>query len=432
MKTNPTVSEQRQIRKFAFEALTEYPDGKIPSSLDVSDLFPEIYQSARAKSSDKKKVEEALRLLKEAARHGSSLDSEIAASAFSGNVAARDRFLQSLTRLGLYEVLEENAPAESVFRDLLSNLKAYFKGREKSEDRQESAERLLFCALFANLQYTVLLTLREAGGENSLNPQLIRKISRNLGYDEELPPSAFAWQLASGILAHRQLLDAALIKFFKFKRWETLPPVFRNILRMGLYEILIGLALPQAIIDSLSALLNLLLCQDESLRGEAETQTRKFVNTQMVKSARSIGRALAFQIIYSLAFTDIASLAMLREAYAISPYNISGTVDTMEKGEDVYSWKLVRGVWEHRQELDAIIDKYSHKWRVERMGKIEITLLRLALYEMIYEHVPARIVMSEIMDIADMFGAEDAKNLVNGILDAVSKSDEFHFISRSS
>lgn len=431
MKTNLTEAEQSQIRRLAFEALTEYPDGRIPANLDLRDLFPEIFQSSRVKSSDKKRAEEALHLLREVERHRSSLESDIASATASETRDGKDRLVPSLARLGLYELAEKNGDAIEVFRDLLRLFKAYIKDGQKAAERLEKAERLLFTALLINTQYFVWLILAEAGAESQYNLSFVRKAAQKLGYDAELLPPPFAERLVQGILAHRELLDAALIKFFKHKYWEGLPNYFRNILRMGLYEILIGLASPMAVIDSLSSLLDLLLCQDEALRGEEEKKTARFIKNQMVKSACSIGRALAFQIIYSLAFTDINSIAMLREAYALSPYNISGSADILEKGDEVYSWKLVRGVWEHAKELDAIIDKYSHKWRVDRMGKIEITLLRLALYEMIYEQMPARIVMSEIMDIADMFGAEDAKNLVNGILDAVSKSDEFHFITRS-
>ena len=129
---------------------------------------------------------------------------------------------------------------------------------------------------------------------------------------------------------------------------------------------------------------------------------------------------MAFQFIYGLAFREMEKLGDLRKAFMLSPYRLRAS----EHGAGGYSWKLIRGVWEHADRLDALIDQFSHNWRIERMGKIELTLLRLALYEMLYEDLPARIVISETMDIADMFGVEEAKKLVNGILDAISKSPE--------
>ncbi len=432
MKKQSSDTTQGQLRKLSFEALTEYPDGILPASLNASDLYPEIFKSARAKTSDRKAAEDALLKVREAARHKSGLDGVIAS--FIPPELSNNRLAQSLARLGLFDLLENGADPQTVFRELDQLYKNYMDrhshGSEREEAQKESVERLLFGVLFFQLQYFVWNSLQEAGDSASFTPQLYKKICLKMGYDEEVPPPQSGVQVAEGILLHRDILDARLEKFYRHKRWVSLPPAYRNILRMGLYEILTGLATPQAIIDSLAHLTNFISLQGE-YGNEEKGQTEKFIQTGLLKSARSIGRALAFQIIYSLAFNDIDSLAALRKAYSESPYNISGKADVFSGGEGVYSWRLVRGVWENLKQMDDIINKYSHKWRIERMGKIELTLLRLALFEMIYGHMPARIVMSEIMDIADLFGAEDAKNLVNGILDAVSKSDEYRLIEKN-
>lgn len=438
MKTN----EPGRIRKLAFEALTEYPDGNIPFSVEARELYPEIFQSGRAKSSDRKTAEEALELVRSAEKRREALDSEIAGIACGEALENIDKLPFSLARLGLYDILENNADPEPVFKELIQLYKNHINQKfptgaasgtaaeisERGREKIEKAERLVFAALFVQLQFLVWNGLMDAGDAASLSRPAYRKLAARLGFDDELAPPPLAERLIEGILGHRVLLDAVLRKFFRHRRWGDLPPTLRNILRMGLYEIIIALAAPSAVIDSLSALLKLVRVQNESLGEDNLSETEKFLKTQVVKSARSIGRALAFQIIYSLAYTDIQSLSALREAYERSPYNISGQAS--EGG--VYSWKLVRGVWENVKTLDEIIERLSHKWRIERMGKIEVTLLRMALYEMIYEHVPARIVISETLGIADMFGVEEVKNLVNGILDAASKSDEIRFLEKRS
>lgn len=436
MKTNETG----RIRQLAFEALTEYPDGQIPFSVEARDLYPEIFQSALAKSSERKTADEALELLKGAEKSRTALDSEIAGAACADALENIDKLPFSLARLGLYDILENNADPESVFNEFIPLYKNHINRKfqpggtsgaaaeisERGREKIEKAERLVFSALFGQFQFLVWNGLMDAGEAASLSRPAYRKLIARLGFDEELAPPPLAERLIEGILGHRVFLDAVLRKFFRHRRWGDLPPALRNILRMGLYEIIIALAAPSAVIDSLSALLKVVRVQNDSLGEENLAETEKFLKTQVVKSARSIGRALAFQIIYGLAFTDIQSLSALKEAYERSPYNISGQAS--EGG--VYSWKLVRGVWENVKTLDEIIESLSHNWRIERMGKIEITLLRMALYEMIYEHVPARIVISETLGIADMFGAEEVKNLVNGILDAASKSDEIRFLEK--
>lgn len=423
MKSNSTQAGRERIRKLAFDALAEYPDGQIPPSAEIGDLFPESARSGRA--ADRKYAEDALELLRASFAEAPALDREISPGALAG--LESHRLMKSAARLGLYEILRNNAAPDAVYRELLGLFKSradrLARGSEKGAELKESAESLLFEVFFQRFQYYVWTGLEIAGDSPSLTPQLYRKWISALGLDGESQPPEAAKRLVESVLLHKDILDSFLLKLCRPKLWRELPPSLRNVLRMGLMEVLTAMATPRAAAASLTVLLGAI-----SADADEKERVEKFLQTQLEKSARSVGRAMAFQIIYSLAFTDIRSLEALREAYALSPYNISGQAGSSAAG--VYSWILVRGVWEHAKALDEIIDRHSHNWRVERMGKIEITLLRLGLYEMIYERVPARIVISEIMDIADLYGAEAAKSLVNGIMDAVSKSDQLRLAEK--
>ena len=70
-----------------------------------------------------------------------------------------------------------------------------------------------------------------------------------------------------------------------------------------------------------------------------------------------------------------------------------------------------------KQELDRAIDEVSEGWRIERMGKAELNLLRLALYEMRYlDDVPVKVAINEAVDLSKAYGDDDAPAFVNGIL----------------
>ncbi|UZP67752.1 transcription antitermination factor NusB [Desulfovibrio mangrovi] len=136
---------------------------------------------------------------------------------------------------------------------------------------------------------------------------------------------------------------------------------------------------------------------------------------------RRLARAQAFQILYGLNFSPVQTLEALAETYAGSPDNADKNIDpTNPEG---FAWELIEGVWSNHRALDEVIAKFAKNWRVERIGKIEITLLRLAVYEMLYrQDVPPKVAINEAIELSKQFGDEKSRNFVNGILDAAAKA----------
>ena len=76
------------------------------------------------------------------------------------------------------------------------------------------------------------------------------------------------------------------------------------------------------------------------------------------------------------------------------------------------------------EELDGEIDQAAEGWRTKRMGKADLTVLRLALYEMKYDdEVPTKVAINEAVEIAKKFGGEDSPSFVNGILARLVERD---------
>jgi N utilization substance protein B len=85
-----------------------------------------------------------------------------------------------------------------------------------------------------------------------------------------------------------------------------------------------------------------------------------------------------------------------------------------------FAWELVRGAWNRQAELDGLIRGFSQNWRLERMGRVELSLLRLAVYELLFSaDVPPKVVINEAIELSRQFGDENSHGFVNGILDAV-------------
>lgn len=163
-------------------------------------------------------------------------------------------------------------------------------------------------------------------------------------------------------------------------------------------------------------------------------------------------RALAFQVLYGLSFTPVTSLGDLRQAFSASPDNADKTAGLLaeqtarleaEKAlnkdpnkvfEELvhlhtapvgFAWELVEGVWNNTTDLDEVITKFSRNWRVDRMGRIELTILRLGIFEMLYRtDIPPKVAINEALELAKEFGEENARSFINGILDSTAKALE--------
>ena len=81
---------------------------------------------------------------------------------------------------------------------------------------------------------------------------------------------------------------------------------------------------------------------------------------------------------------------------------------------------LIRGVLEHRAELDEIIRKYAENWELHRIANVDRNILRLAIFEMQHrEDIPPVVSINEAVEIAKKFSTQDSGRFVNGILDKV-------------
>jgi N utilization substance protein B len=75
---------------------------------------------------------------------------------------------------------------------------------------------------------------------------------------------------------------------------------------------------------------------------------------------------------------------------------------------------------EHKNELDSAIVDALDNWAPARVGRMEWAILRLASYELLYDHdTPHRVVLSEAMRLGDLYGEENTARFVNGILNRI-------------
>lgn len=95
-----------------------------------------------------------------------------------------------------------------------------------------------------------------------------------------------------------------------------------------------------------------------------------------------------------------------------------GEADTDEKTRD-FANNLVSGALSNQQTIDDKIKTRAEHWRIERMAIVDRNVLRLAVYEFLYEDTPHTVVINEALEIARRFSTFEATQFINGILDAI-------------
>ena len=130
---------------------------------------------------------------------------------------------------------------------------------------------------------------------------------------------------------------------------------------------------------------------------------------------RSAIRELKFRLIYSL---EIQKAENLEEQ--IELYLECNEVEDEEAKE--YIKDAIFGINEHIEEIQELIEKnLKADWKIDRISKIDLSLLKLAIYEIKYKEIPYKVAINESLELAKKYGEETSKNFINGILASVVK-----------
>ncbi|AWT58887.1 MAG: Transcription antitermination protein NusB [Candidatus Moanabacter tarae] len=99
---------------------------------------------------------------------------------------------------------------------------------------------------------------------------------------------------------------------------------------------------------------------------------------------------------------------------------INGFLQSLQGDLDYYRFaeELIWGGIERRDKIDAVIKEHAQNWDFNRIAKIDLSILRLAIYEMLYrDDIPPIVTINEAIELSKLFSIEDAKRFINGILD---------------
>lgn len=128
---------------------------------------------------------------------------------------------------------------------------------------------------------------------------------------------------------------------------------------------------------------------------------------------RTAIRESAFKLIYSL---EIQKQNNLKEQ--IDLYFESENIE--DKPAKEYIEDAVLGIESHKEEILGLIEKnLKSDWKIDRISKIDLSILKLAIYEIQYKDIPFKVVINEAVELAKKYGEDSSKNFVNGILASI-------------
>ncbi len=137
---------------------------------------------------------------------------------------------------------------------------------------------------------------------------------------------------------------------------------------------------------------------------------------------RSNTRNHVFNIVFQMEFFQKDEIQEILNKY----YEILEIEEEIEKRKDEKFSPLkinkniierqVFDILNHLEEIDKKIDIYSENWRISRIDKVDLAILRLAIYEILYDDIPQKVVINEAIELAKEYSSEKSYRFINAVL----------------
>jgi N utilization substance protein B len=132
---------------------------------------------------------------------------------------------------------------------------------------------------------------------------------------------------------------------------------------------------------------------------------------------RHLARTLAMQTLYEWDFQPNKPITDLLED------NIEASDHVGEDGQ--FAKDLVDGVVDHKTEIDTLVTKTAPEWPLDQISVIDKSILRLALFELLYvSDVPGKVAINEAVELAKTFGGDNSSRFINGVLGTIYRQSD--------
>ena len=126
--------------------------------------------------------------------------------------------------------------------------------------------------------------------------------------------------------------------------------------------------------------------------------------------SRRSARKNAFFLLFQMDFSEAAEFEQVKEFF------FAEKEEPVEEADKAFILSEVEGVHEHMAEIDGLIEQSAKGWDLSRMNKVDLAILRLAVYEMKYGETPVGVAINEAVELAKKFSSDEAPAFINGVL----------------
>lgn len=128
---------------------------------------------------------------------------------------------------------------------------------------------------------------------------------------------------------------------------------------------------------------------------------------------RTETREQAFRLIYS---------SQIQKDINEEQINIFIEENNLGEEEAKYIKNIFEGIKENKEEIEKLISSnLKEKWSMDRISKIDLSILKLAIFELVYSKLPYKVVINEAVELAKKYGEDSSKSFVNGVLASIVK-----------
>ena len=126
--------------------------------------------------------------------------------------------------------------------------------------------------------------------------------------------------------------------------------------------------------------------------------------------SRRSARKNAFFLLFQMDFSEAAEFEQVKEIF------FAEKEEPVEEADKAFILSEVEGVHEHMAEIDGLIEQSAKGWDLSRMNKVDLAILRLAVYEMKWGETPVGVAINEAVELAKKFSSDEAPAFINGVL----------------
>lgn len=134
--------------------------------------------------------------------------------------------------------------------------------------------------------------------------------------------------------------------------------------------------------------------------------------------SRRSARQNAFKLLFQIDFHEATEHEDMRTLF------LAEQEEPVSEKDKTYILDMVEGTKANLTEIDTKIDAFAKGWNTKRMNRVDLAILRLAVYEMLFaKETPVAVVINEAVELAKEFSSDEAPSFINGVLGKIAKSE---------